>query len=542
MSGCVLLPAVGREAGERAARAAGMSPELVLTKQDCAGRVGPLRRRARELGLDTFALHSAEWARQPMIQFYELAALRMGLPETLFLEADGTVSTRRSRAWLARRAATLPAEVAGAAALASAESARLGRARRRAPGTPSVGEEAAVLAIWNGSFGNAVGGSVTHISGILGGFRRAGLRTGLVTIGPPPPQIAAVVDELEVVDPMPRSARLTGEMALVGANRHMRRAAQRLAARLRPAFVYQRYDAFVTCGIDLAERTGLPGVLEWNGSEVWTRTNWQSDRRLKNALGPLLRSAERYVAERSTLVCSVSEHAAQMALDAGTPPERSLVSPNAVDIDAIDAGRALAPDGARPGRIGWVGSFGSWHGADVLVRALAQLPADVTAVMVGDGGERPACEALARELGVRERIDFTGALPHEQAVARLAASELLASPHVPLPGQPFFGSPTKLFEYMAIGRPVVASGLEQIGDVLRDAETAVIVEPGDVDDLARGIRAVLERPDRGVALGEAARREAEAEHTWEQRARAILSGVEDAVGTRVRTGQEVTPV
>jgi glycosyltransferase involved in cell wall biosynthesis len=313
-----------------------------------------------------------------------------------------------------------------------------------------------------------------------------------------------------------------------------------LARRLEPSFVYQRYDAFITCGIDLAQRTGLPGVLEWNGSEVWTRANWQSDRRLKNALGPLLGAAERYVSERATLVCSVSEHAARMAVDAGAEPDRVLVVPNAVDIEAIDAG--LAGSDAGRGRVGWVGSFGSWHGADVLVRALPELPPEVTAVMVGDGGERPACEALARELGVRDRIDFTGALPHREAIARLAGCELLASPHVPLAGQPFFGSPTKLFEYMAIGRPIVASGLEQIGDVLKDGETAVIVEPGDVDDLARGIRAVLDLPDRGRALGQASRREAEAEHTWEQRARAILSGVQDAVGARARIGQEVTAV
>jgi glycosyltransferase involved in cell wall biosynthesis len=369
-----------------------------------------------------------------------------------------------------------------------------------------------------------VGGSVTHISGILAGFRSLGLRTGLATMAPPPAQLAAVVDELEVVAPMPRWARVTGEVGFACANRYLRAAASRLCARLEPAFVYQRYDGFITCGIDVAQRAGLPSVLEWNGSEVWTRANWHSRRRLKRVLEPLLITGEGYAVQRATLVCSVSGHAADMAVEAGADRSRVVVVPNGVDVEAIDAARGDASS-TGGSTVGWVGSFGTWHGAPTLVRALALLPAEVTAVMVGEGDERQECEELARARGVAERIEFTGALPHRQAIARLAACDLLASPHVPLPGQPFFGSPTKLFEYMAIGRPIVASSLEQIGQVLEDGRTACLVEPGDVEDLARGIRDVLALPDRGAALGAAARREAEERHTWDRRGEEILDAL-----------------
>ena len=76
---------------------------------------------------------------------------------------------------------------------------------------------------------------------------------------------------------------------------------------------------------------------------------------------------------------------------------------------------------------------------------------------------------------------------------------------------------------MALGRPIVASRLEQISEILQDGVTAVLTEPGDPVDLARGITRVLARSDRGMALGASARQEALELHTWERRAEQILA-------------------
>jgi glycosyltransferase involved in cell wall biosynthesis len=271
--------------------------------------------------------------------------------------------------------------------------------------------------------------------------------------------------------------------------------------------------------------------LEWNSSEEWVRQNWQDQLPIERVLDRLLVAMERNIASRATLVAAVSRVAAEMAFEAGAREDTTIVVPNAVDIADVDSslnGHRRQHDGATA-VLGWAGSFGPWHGAEVAVEALAHLPPSVRLVMVGDGKERAACEAVARSRGVAGRIEWTGGVSRAAALRKLAECDVLVSPHTPLRDQPFFGSPTKIFEYMALGKTIVASRLGQIGDVLEHEVTALLVTPGDVHEVVAAIDRILGSPDRGLSLGEAARREAASEHTWDDRARAILSRLGEAV-------------
>jgi glycosyltransferase involved in cell wall biosynthesis len=522
---CALIATGRPAAAERAARRAGLEPCITLTKGDCAGSLRRTRREARANGIGTVAIHSADWSRQPLPALFELAALRLGLPDCRVVDGAAAEPIRLTRSRLMRNAVSLPVDAAAAAALSVRESRHLARIRRGHAHPQLDRDRDAILAMWPGTAGSAVGGAVTHMAGVLAALRRSGLRVGLITLGPPPPQLDALVDDLEVADAPPRAARLVNETAAIHANRAMRDAGLRMLGRLRPQLLYQRHEAFATYGVELAQLADAPLVLEWNNSEVWARRAWHVSHPIKRAFDPLATRMERHAVQRADLIAAVSTHAAAMAIDEGAPRDAVVVLPNGVDVVAVD--RAIADAPTRPRRggrlVGWVGSFDPWHGAEVLVRALGELPSDVGAVLVGDGSERPRCEALARELGVHDRIEWTGALPHDAAVQRLAGCDVLASPHVPMVDRPFFGSPTKIFEYMAIKRPIVASSLEQIGEILSDGVTGRLVIPGDALDLARGIRSVLELPDAGAQLGRAARREAEAWHTWDARVRVLLA-------------------
>jgi glycosyltransferase involved in cell wall biosynthesis len=121
------------------------------------------------------------------------------------------------------------------------------------------------------------------------------------------------------------------------------------------------------------------------------------------------------------------------------------------------------------------------------------------------------------------RVIFTGAVSHDRVPKLLDACDILVAPHVPLAdGSEFFGSPTKIFEYMAMGKGIVASRLGQIGEVLVETETALLVEPGEVVQLRDAIVELVENGELRRRLGLKAREVAEKEHTWVRNARRVL--------------------
>ncbi len=135
---------------------------------------------------------------------------------------------------------------------------------------------------------------------------------------------------------------------------------------------------------------------------------------------------------------------------------------------------------------------------------------------------------------------FTGAIPHQYVRAYLDAADILVSPHVPMPGNyPFFGSPTKLFEYMAMGKAIAASALDQIAEVLEDGKTALLVAPGDSVELVAAIQHLAADPRLRAELGRNARATALARHTWRQNAGRVLDCADS--GERAAATRCVTP-
>ncbi|RME98424.1 MAG: glycosyltransferase, partial [Chloroflexi bacterium] len=97
-------------------------------------------------------------------------------------------------------------------------------------------------------------------------------------------------------------------------------------------------------------------------------------------------------------------------------------------------------------------------------------------------------------------------------------------------GSAFFGSPTKLFEYMAMGRAIVASNLGQIGEILHHEESALLTEPGNHDDIVQAVLRLAADPDLRLRLSLRARRDVMAEYTWQRNAERVLDAARELIG------------
>jgi len=373
----------------------------------------------------------------------------------------------------------------------------------------------------------SAGGAMSHVRGVLSGLAANGIACDIYSGCRLP-----VEGFPQHVIGLRRQLGIFWESLLLSYNVHFARSV-RAQLNASPLAFYQRHGRFIFAGALLARWTGAPLVLEYNGSEVWLDRYWDPGR-----FSRLLALCEDAALAHASLVVVVSEPLKQELLRRGIPEERILVNPNAVDSDYF------YPGGGDPGlrrRLGvapdeilvtFVGTFGPWHGVEVLGQAIRQLLAQSPLrvgdpqfrfLLVGEGSLSTKLRALLERAVSAGHVIFAGMVPHEYIRDYLDASDILVSPHVPMPdGSDFFGSPTKLFEYMAMGKGIVASRLNQIGEVLRDRETALLVEPGNADELAETILALARNPELRRRLGQGARQAAVTRHSWKQNAARVL--------------------
>jgi glycosyltransferase involved in cell wall biosynthesis len=298
----------------------------------------------------------------------------------------------------------------------------------------------------------------------------------------------------------------------------------------RPTLIYQRYSQYNYAGAYLAAKWDLPFVLEYNGSEIWMARHWGSGLQFQR-WAEEIEMANLRVADA---IVVVSQPMKAELVARGVEEGKILVNPNGVDIDrfnpvrvrddSLRLRRSLSMDGKVV--VGFIGTFGRWHGAEVLARAIGPVVArnpNVWFLFIGDGVTMPMVRGIVERDSVHSNVKFAGMVPQEEGPIWLGVCDILVSPHIPnSDGSPFFGSPTKLFEYMAMARGIVASRLDQIGNILRHNETALLTKPGDVDELAESILALADDTEMAIRLGAQARGEAARNYTWSAHVRRTI--------------------
>jgi glycosyltransferase involved in cell wall biosynthesis len=299
-------------------------------------------------------------------------------------------------------------------------------------------------------------------------------------------------------------------------------AVRRITERIRPDVIMERYYNFGGEAILHARPLKARAVLEVNAPVIDHpgSTKAALDRAL--LVRPMQRWRERLVRAADLIV---TPNAAILPGD--TPREKVLEIEWGADTDLFHPGAAGPLSFVPPmGTVAvFAGAFRRWHGAIHLARAIRELRrrgrTDVAALFIGDGPERAAVQAEAAGL---EHVVFTGALPYEQMPAALASSHIGVAPfdiaaHKPL-SLGFYWSPLKIFEYMAVGLPVVAPASARIPQLIEHGGEGLLYHPADPAALARTLEELTDARLR-ASLGAAARDRAVREYSWRAHCEAL---------------------
>ena len=315
-------------------------------------------------------------------------------------------------------------------------------------------------------------------------------------------------------------------------------AVRAIARRIRPHAIIERYYNFGGEGIGAAQACGAIAVLEVNAPVIDYEgsTKRSIDRAL--ILEPMRRWRERLCRQSDLIVAPTAA-----ILPPDTPPGKILELEWGADTNRFHPGASGLVPFARPADtvLVFAGAFRVWHGAIHIVTALRELHArgraDVGAVFIGDGPELPRVRQAAAGL---DHVVFTGALPHAQMPACLAACDVGVAPfdsgaHRPL-SLGFYWSPLKIFEYMAAGLPVVAPALDRIPGLVGHNSEGLLYDTAMPSGLPHALEALTDRMLR-ARLGRSARTRAVRDYSWSAHCRQLELAITRAQD-KARTARE----
>ncbi len=302
---------------------------------------------------------------------------------------------------------------------------------------------------------------------------------------------------------------------------HAYRKLKAAARHFKPDIIYERYNLYLLAGSLLKKRLGIPLFLEVNSPLVFERSQHSGGL----ALPWLAKWAEGTAWRAADYVLPVTRVLAGYIMEYGVPEKRISVIPNGIN----EAHFAQAPDPEyAKGKLGlqnklilgFTGFIRDWHGVDRIIEWMAttDAPKNIHLLVVGDGPARSSLETQAISLNISDKVTFTGVVHRDSVPAYIAAFDIALQPAVTS-----YASPLKLFEYMVLGKAIIAPRTPNLLEILTDGENAALFDetsPGSLPEtLTRLCRDTHLRQQLSVATRESIDR---LQLTWTGNARRII--------------------
>lgn len=355
----------------------------------------------------------------------------------------------------------------------------------------------------------AVAGAETHLLMLLPALAARGIDVRLIVLEDPGHTVDGFCDALSsrgiAVERMRAPRRVDPRLA-----RDLTRRVRALA----PDVLHTHLVHADLYGLLVAWRPGIAAISSRHDNNPFRRR-------------PVVRWLNRQAVRRADRVIAISRAVAEFVVTVeGADPSRVAVVPYGLDPQDVAAppGSDLA---GRRAVIGFVGRLEEQKGVDVLLDAVARLRsrhAPARLRIVGDGSLRRRLEDRAARLGLGAAVEFAGWIPN--AAATMAHCDVVAVP------SRWEGFGLVALEAMAAGKPVVASGVDGLREIVVHGETGLLVPPGNIGALAAALEEVLIDPGRAARFGAAGRRRLLAEFTVGRMVDATLEVYREALASR----------
>ncbi|MBF0344425.1 MAG: glycosyltransferase family 4 protein [Nitrospirae bacterium] len=272
--------------------------------------------------------------------------------------------------------------------------------------------------------------------------------------------------------------------------------------------IFVRHPKLAAFLIKIRRIVKMPVIFEAHEIFHLTTERLKKQRRLKDI--------ESYIYNNVDGVITISNILREEILEVFEFTDKPITTiPNAVKGELLN--NSLNDSITRSGLI-YAGGLYHWKGVDTLIKAMEFIP-DERLTIVGGGARLGELKLLAASLGISDRVIFTGFVEQNQLTDFLAAAKISVIPNI-LHKPSIHSSPLKMFEFMALGLPIVASNIPGITDILTDKVNVLLFEPGNVEQLASSIRYLLDNPHYATQIARHARTLAEG-YTYDKRARQI---------------------
>jgi glycosyltransferase involved in cell wall biosynthesis len=363
-------------------------------------------------------------------------------------------------------------------------------------------------------------GQYVHIEEMINALR--GLGHEVIIVAPPSAETESFGSDAGLVAVLKRTLpKWFYELMELGYSLVAYRRLAKAVRKHRPDCLYERYNLFLPAGVWLARRFRLPMLLEVNAPILEERSRYDG-----LSLKKLARWSQAYCWQNADLVLPVTRVLGDIVAGYGVDRKKIVVIPNGINSERfqanpdVEAAKCALGLGGRL-VLGFTGFVRDWHGLDKVLDLMAQDPptAQRHLLVVGDGPARPGLERQAMDLGIENRVTFTGIVERDDVARYVNAFDIALQPAVVA-----YASPLKLFEYLALGKAIVGPAQPNIEEILRQDYNAVLFDPTDPNGLAGAVsRLCSDHALRICVAGNAQRTIADLELTWGENARKVAT-------------------